>query len=55
MPLFAVAFVVVFIVLFFFAVSEPTILRVEFVMTTAVSTLLGKQTSMAMSFLIDTV
>ena len=54
-PLFAVAFVVVFVVLFFFAVSEPTILRVKFVMTTAVSTLLGKQTSMAMSFLIDTV
>ena len=54
-PLFAVAFVVMFVVLFFFALSEPTILRVEFVMTTAVSTLLGKQTSVAMSFLIDTV
>ena len=55
MPLYAVAFVVMFVVLFFFALSEPAVLRVEFVMTTVVSTLLGKQTSVAMSFLINTV
>ena len=55
MTLLTVAFVVMFVVRFFFALSESTIPRVEFVMTTVVSILFGKQTSVAMSFLINTV
>ena len=53
--LLTVAFVVMFVVRFFFALSESTIPRVEFVVTTVVSILFGKQTSVAMSFLINTV